>query len=214
MKTSKAFATISYNTDDFLITKLNDLIRSHKIDFWAFINHLAEEDEKKAHKHVLIIPNGQFDTSNLIEYLNEMPKDLTIDENGTCKPLTCIASHKVNSFGDWYYYNLHDAKYLSMKSQSRKYSYDMGDFIVSDNDYFLELIHNIDMTKLFRSQRFFEGLKSGLTVLEMVQQGIVPIQQVSAYMHISSMFYSSNTNRNGHETHTPLDQETEPLKND
>ena len=213
MKTSKAFATISYNTDDFLINKLDDLIRRHIIDFWAFINHQPEDDEKKAHKHLLIIPNGQFDTSMLIEYLNEFPNGMTI-EDGSCKPLTCISSHKVNSFGDFYYYNLHDKKYLSMKGQSRKYSYDMGDFIVSDNDYFLDLIHNIDMTKLFRSQRFFEGLNSGLTMLEMVQQGIVPIQQVSAYMHISSMYHSANTNRNDRVTHTPLDQANEPPKND
>lgn len=206
MKTSKAFATISYNTDDFLIVKLNDLLRDHKIDFWAYINHQPEEDEKKAHKHLLIIPNGQFDTSNLIEYLNEMPKELYIDKNGSCKPLTCIASHKVNSFGDWYYYNLHDSKYLAMKGQSRKHSYEMGDFIVSDTDYFLELIHNIDMTKLFRSQRFFEGLDNGLSILEMVRHGIIPIQQVSAYMNISTLYRSQNLDRNGHETHTPLDK--------
>lgn len=196
MKTSKAFATISYNTDDFLIDKLNDLLRSHKIDFWAYINHLPEEDEKKAHKHLLIIPNGQFDTSQLIDYLNEY-------ENGASKPLTCIASHKVNSFGDWYYYNLHDSKYLSMKGQSRKHTYEMGDFIVSDSDYFLELVHNIDMTKLFRSQRFFEGLDNGLSIIEMVKHGIIPIQQVSAFMNIATMYGSDNLNRNGRQTHTP-----------
>lgn len=196
MKTSKAFATISYNTDDFLIDKLDDLIRSHKIDFWAYINHLPEEDEKKAHKHLLVIPNGQFDTSRLIDYLNEY-------QNGVSKPLTCIAAHKVNSFGDWYYYNLHDRKYLSMKGQSRKHEYEMGDFIVSDSDYFLELVHNIDMTKLFRSQRFFEGLDNGMSIIEMVKHGIIPIQQVSAFMSIATIYNDKNLNRNGRVSHTP-----------
>ena len=44
MKTSKPFSTISYNTADFLSVKLNDLVNRRKIAFWAYVEHLPEED--------------------------------------------------------------------------------------------------------------------------------------------------------------------------
>ena len=72
MITRSNISTISYNTDDFLIFKLNDMIKNHCIEFWAFINHIPEEDERKAHKHLFIIPSGTVDTFALSDILEEI----------------------------------------------------------------------------------------------------------------------------------------------
>ena len=66
MKTSKPFSTISYNSADFLTVKLNDLVNRRKLAFWAYVEHLPEEDEKKAHKHLYIVPNGQINTDEVL----------------------------------------------------------------------------------------------------------------------------------------------------
>ena len=89
MKTSKPFSTISYNTADFLSVKLNDLVNRRKIAFWAYVEHLPEEDEKKAHKHLYIVPNGQINTDEvLLDILVDDrfmldKKDLTLQFRGS-----------------------------------------------------------------------------------------------------------------------------------
>ena len=47
MKTKREISTISYNTVDFLVMTLNQLIKDHVISYWMFISHLPDEDEKK-----------------------------------------------------------------------------------------------------------------------------------------------------------------------
>ena len=71
MRTSRPFSTISYNSTDHLIAKLDDLVKRRKIDFYAFIEHLPEEDQEKRHKHLLIVPNGYIQTDDLKPYIDE-----------------------------------------------------------------------------------------------------------------------------------------------
>ena len=71
MKTSKPFSTISYNSPEFLIVKLNDLVERRVIAFFAFVKHFKEADEKKDHIHLIIFPNGQYQTDALKDYLAE-----------------------------------------------------------------------------------------------------------------------------------------------
>ena len=51
MNTRSPIATISYNTNSFLIKELNFMIADKIIEFWAFVEHVPEDDEKKIHKH-------------------------------------------------------------------------------------------------------------------------------------------------------------------
>lgn len=190
MKTSKPFATISYNTDIFLEVKLDDLVRRHKIDFWAFFDHLPEEDEQKAHKHLYIVPNGQIQTDELQDYLIE-----TDPNNGL--PLGCIR-FKSSKWFDWYLYGLHDVRYLAMKGQSRKYHYKPEEIHCSDNDYLTEEIHSMDYSKLARFENLVDGAKQGKDFSELILSGMVPVQQVYAYEHFYDIL-----NRNGKITHTP-----------
>lgn len=174
MKTSKPFSTISYNTKDFLVVKLNDLIRRRKIDFYAFINHLAEEDEKKPHKHLYIVPNGQINTDEITDYLVEL------DISNPTQPLGCIRP-KPSKFGDWYLYCSHDFDYLTSKGQQRKYAYTREEFVVSDSDYFNEEIHQIDLSHLSRIKNIRSAVISEIPFEQLVVNGQIPIQQITAY---------------------------------
>lgn len=197
MRTSKPFSTISYNTPEFLREKLNDLVQRRVIAFFAFIKHFKEEDEKKDHIHLIIFPNGLYQTDALHDYLLE--PDLT---DLTKKPLSIMPC--VNSkFADWFLYVSHDSAYLASKGQTRKYHYLEKDFITSDDDYFHELIRTIDRTKYAKTQDFVNQVKSGVPFIEMVIKGQIPASQFNQWHAMYKYLVECSTFRNDRETHTP-----------
>lgn len=172
MRTIKSISTVSYNSDSFLAEKLNELIAEKKIEFWAFINHLPEEDEKKAHKHVYIIPACLLDTFAIQERLREY--DVSKPDE---PPLGCI-SFVSSKFVDWYFYALHDKDYLISKNQTRVFHYDSSEIFCSDSDRLSELIHMSDTTFFKKFAKFRESVDSGLSFNELLRNGFVPIQQI------------------------------------
>lgn len=202
MKTSKPFSTISYNSAEFLQVKLDDLINRRKIAFYCFLDHLPEEDEKKSHKHLFIVPNGQINTDEVLQYL------LEIDISNPSKPLGCIPPHS-SKFGDWYLYTLHDKDYLASKGQTRKYAYTREEMVVSDTDYLLEEIHQIDFSKYTRTKALREAVQKGMAFDELVATGQIPIQQVYAHSYAFSVIrdYENRTFRNQRQSHQ-VDMET------
>lgn len=204
MKTSKPFSTISYNTADFLDAKLLDLVKRRKIDFYAFVHHLPEVDEKKEHKHLYIVPNGKVDTDEVVDYLLEH------DANNPTMPLGCIRP-KSSKFGDWYLYGLHDPDYLASKGQVRQYVYAREEFHVSDEDYFNEEIHQIDMSHLSRTKTLRQAVEDHVPFEQMVVLGQIPIQQINAYKTAYDTirhFQNVTLHRNGRVTHQ-LEESTE-----
>lgn len=197
MKTTLPISTISYNTEPYLKLKLEELTKAHVISFWAYIWHKPEEDERKPHFHVYVEPARSVFTDTFIEEFIE-PCD---DE----KPLRCLPCHKAK-FDDWYMYGLHDETYLSRKGQSRQYHYKHKDFISSDEDYFLELVKNIDLLKQTPFETIRDAVGNGLTFDEFVSQGSVPIQQ---FYNFEKAFKSVQKGlfRNGHDNHEDPDQE-------
>ena len=200
MITRSNISTISYNTDDFLIFKLNDMIKNHCIEFWAFINHIPEEDERKAHKHLFIIPSGTVDTFALSDILEEI--DFT---KPTMPPLGTIF-WKHSKFVDWYQYSLHDIDYLASKGESRKYHYDKSEFIVSDSDYFNELIHSCDFSQYMKHKKLREAVQSDVSFRDLFANGFIPVQQIGQYnlaynlLKYGDMYYDK-TDRNGRSGH-------------
>ena len=197
MKTSKPFSTISYNTEPFLIERLKDLENRRIINFWAFVYHLPEEDEKKPHKHLYIVPNGQLSTDKFIDYLLE--PDLTCG-----KPLKCLPCQS-SKFGDWYLYALHDEAYLLSKMQTRQYHYSDDDIRVSDDDAFVEFKHMIDFSKLGNKKtvEVYKRLKSGDTLDSLISIGLIPIQQLHNYKWLENTACSV-VFRDSRVTHSPL----------
>ena len=184
-------------------TKLNDLVNRRKIAFYAFIEHLPEEDERKKHKHVLIIPNGQINTDQVYDFL------LEIDPANPDKPLGCTP-FRSSKFSDWYLYSIHDRDYLASKGQSRKYFYKNEDFIVSDSDFFIEEIHSIDLSSLSKMKNLRNAVSSGVSFEQMVINGQIPIQQVYAYQRAYDLIqnYQTRTFRNNKTSHQAVDPET------
>lgn len=203
MKTSKPFSTISYNTSEFLRIKLDGLVNRRKIAFYGFIEHLPEEDEKKAHKHLYIVPNGQLNTDEILDFL------LELDPKNPDKPLGCIPCHS-SKFADWYLYSVHDKDYLASKGQSRKYSYSKEELIVSDSDFLNEEIHRMDLSKLSKVKALRNAAESGIPFEQMLITGQIPVQQVYAYKQTYDMIlsYLDRTQRNGRGTHQIVDPET------
>lgn len=197
LKTSKPFSTISYNTEPFLTERLKDLENRRIINFWAFIEHIPEQDEKKAHKHVYVVPNGQLCTDKFIDFLLE--PDLTSD-----KPLKCLLCQS-SKFADWYLYALHDTAYLLSKMQDREYHYTDADLHVSDEDTFVELKHQIDYSKLGNKKTVdvYNRLKSGDSLDDLIAIGVIPVQQLNNYKWLESIARDT-VFRSTRSTHTPL----------
>lgn len=179
MKTTKPFATISYNTDEFLKSKLDELFNKGIIEFYSFVYHYAEGEvengvkETKDHIHLFIVPAELIDTIQLktefIEY----------DYNND-KPL-CIINCVRSKFYDWFMYGLHDEKYLASKGQVRKYHYNLENFTNSDDDYLGQMLAMSDNNKINGTARFLELIKTGETFESLVARGFVPIQLINQY---------------------------------
>ena len=205
MRTSKPFSTISYNSEKFLKVKLDELIKNRVLDFWVFIDHAAEEDEKKSHKHLYMIPNGILQTDVLKEFLAEP------DPNDPEHPLNCTIFSS-SKFDDWYMYGMHDKAYLSSKGQSRKYHYVKDQFVSSSDEHFSELVRCVDRSKYIGLERVVDAVENGVPFFEMVRLGQVPIQLINQYQYAYEMLMKASVNRAGRETHTPKHTEEEEAK--
>ena len=197
MKTSKAFSTISYNSEDFLKIKLDDLVVRRFIAFYAFVYHYKEEDEKKDHRHLFIIPNGQINTDQIGDILQELDP-LHID-----KPLACMPFCS-SKWSDWFLYSSHDTAYLASKGQSRKYHYAEHDFVTSNEDYLHELVTTIDRTKYAKTKEFIEKINNGESFFDMLQSGQIPAVQFNQWRNMYDYVKNETLYRNNRETHSPL----------
>lgn len=193
MKTSKTFSTISWNSREFLLSNLTDLIDKRKINFYCAIFHQPEEDEKKAHWHIFIEPNGLIDTDSFRDIFSEID---TTDNKGVIMPLPCRKSHWV----DWYLYSLHNPAYLASKGQIRSIIYSDENLIYSDETYFRQLKDEIDFSRLTRGARVVTALQNEMTALDAVQSGIISLQEVSNYVRLGE-YMSRGVGRNGRSTH-------------
>lgn len=209
MKTSKPFSTISYNTIDFLSGKLNDLVQRRIISFYCFIKHYKEDDESKDHIHLIVFPNGQYQTDQLQDYLQE--PDFT---DLTKKPLGIMPCQS-SKWDDWYLYTIHDSAYLASKNQTRKHHYLEQDFKTSDTDYMHELVRTIDYSKYAKTQEFVQQVLNGKSLLELLKNGSIPAPQFNAWKSMYEFLKFGETYRDNRETHSPIiDPETGEIKND
>lgn len=197
MKTRLPITTISYNTQPFLITKLEELRKAKVITCWFFVEHLAEVDEKKDHIHLYIRPAKDIQTDDLLDEF------LELDMEHPDKPLKCLSFRVCRSFGDWYLYVKHDPLYLAKKGQKRAYQYDRDAFVCCDEDELDYAISEIDMTEYSAMGRIIQGIRDGLTFQEFLNQGNVPIQQFIQWQRAWDTIAGNTFTRNGRETHTP-----------
>lgn len=126
MATQKPISTISYNSEAFLVEKLQNLYDAHIIQAWQFITHKGEDGDKD-HIHLRIEPNKRVDPMELTEIFKEF-------EKGNDKPLG-VRPWRLSKEEDWFLYAVHDSDYLSLKygggDRGEKLPYDWQDINTS-----------------------------------------------------------------------------------
>ena len=201
MKTSKPFSTISYNSPEFLIVKLNDLVERRVIAFFAFVKHFKEADEKRDHIHMIVFPNGQYQTDALKDYLAEH------DFSDLSKKPLGIMPCQASKWADWFLYCSHDSAYLASKGQTRQFHYLEEDFVSSDEDYLHELIRTIDRTKYAKTQDFVNQVQAGVPLSDMLTKGQIPAPQFNQWRAMYEYLKYGDTYRSDRVTHTPIDED-------
>ncbi len=193
---SRPISYISWNTDEFLKNKLDELIDRNKIVFYMFMNHKREDDESKDHKHLFVIPNGVIDTDEFRDLFTEY------DPTKPDKPIR-MSPYKPSKFLDAYLYFLHDKKYLASIGQSRKYHYEPEQFVTSSFDYMHDLYLTSDRSKLNGSKvsLISDAIENGKSFTDLVESGFVPVQQISQYWQVWELLNQKKTHRNGKEGH-------------
>ena len=195
MQTGKLISTISYNTAEFLKGKLNDLVRQGIIEYAHWVHHRPEEDEKKAHAHVVLKPNRRLDTSAL---RNEFVEPVAGEEKP--RGVLPFQSSKMN---DWLLYAVHDVAYLLRKNQNRKERYSRSDLLTTDADLLDEDWRAAHEGEDSRVKQVIELAQRGVSWVELLKTGLIPINQLFQYREVFMQFYTPETDRNGREGHEP-----------
>jgi hypothetical protein len=204
VRTTKPISTISFNSANYLRSRLNELVKAKKLSFWAFITHKPEDDEggKKEHHHVYAEPAKMLQTDDLREYLKEF------DPARPDKPKGCL-KWTSSKFDSWYLYALHDKRYLASKGESRKFHYLHDDIQASDDDDLLMMSRQIDLVSLSPYADMQDAIEHGLTFAQYFKRGTVPLPQIKAFQTAWEMLASTSTDRNGRKGHAmSIDEET------
>lgn len=176
MNTALPISTISFNTTGFLEEKLESLVKSGKLEFWAYVHHYPEHENDdgngKEHNHLYVKPAIRMQTEGLRFTLQEH------DPKCPTKPLGCLPFMTTKHFGDWYLYALHDAKYLKFKGQTREYHYKPDDVKTSDRDALNWYVRQIDLQEVAPLQSMVDAIGMGMKFNEYFMLGKIPIQQL------------------------------------
>lgn len=111
--TAKPISTISFNTREFLLRKLDSFYSSGIFDDYRVIFHTGEPDHftgevAKDHAHVWISPNRRLDTVDLRLSFNEVD----FAHPDIVEPLGCLP-FRPSKQDHWLLYSLHDPIYLA-----------------------------------------------------------------------------------------------------
>lgn len=164
--TNKPISTISYNTEAFLVERLEKWRSEHKIQTYMYICHVGEDGDKN-HIHLRIEPNCKLDPMNLSADLEEIdPKHE--------KPLGC-RPWRPSVEEDWFLYVIHDKEYLKLKygggDKGEKIPYDWHKIVVPDN-YDLEVAIVRAYSHLeHTTAKLAERLAKGENALQLISEG-------------------------------------------
>lgn len=176
MRTSKPISTISYNSPEFLQSKIEYWKAQGIIEFAMWIRHDPEEDEKKAHYHVYLKP------AKLIQTMDLELDSCEIDPQNPDKPFKMV-SFRVSKEDDWLLYSIHDPNYLAEKGLTREFCYGFEDVNSTCSDTLTEIISHISDNRKGRLEyRLLECINMGMTWTQIVQSGLIPIRQMSGAM--------------------------------
>lgn len=185
MATQKPISTISYNSEAFLVEKLQNLYDAHIIQAWQFITHKGEDGDKD-HIHLRIEPNKRIDPMELTEMFKEY-------EKGKDKPLG-VRPWRQSKEEDWFLYAVHDSDYLSLKygggERGEKLPYDWKDINTSP-DYDLETSWiRAKAAQKHSTVNIASQIQNGQNPVDLVFQGENPYTVMNILRLISGTDYS------------------------
>lgn len=183
--TQKPISTISYNSESFLIEKLQILYDAHIIQAWQYIVHKGEDGDKD-HIHVRIEPNKRIDAMDLTEKFKEF-------EKGKDKPLG-VRPWRNSKEEDWYLYSVHDSDYLSLKygggDRGEKLPYDWKD-IKTSPDYDLETAWiRAKAAQKHSTVNIATSIQNGQKPVDLLMQGENPYTLLNVMRLLSGDDYS------------------------
>lgn len=181
MNTMKPLSTISYNTESFLVKKLNELVKARVISCWFYIVHQPEEDEKKQHIHLYMEPNKKVNTMDLSDEFIQRVKGEKLPRK--------VIDMRPSKFDDWFLYALHDPDYLASKMLVKKYRYQIEEMVTSDPDLLqirsFEVFHE---SKVFQDNRFLNFLRNGGSVTDLCRSGFISPSRAFQYLSFSRLY--------------------------
>lgn len=212
MRTSKAISSVSYNSPEFLKSKLDGLVNNHIIEFWAFICHKGEptesEDLLKDHIHLYMMPNHKIDTMDLKDYFKE-------DDPKNPKLPLDIKAIKNSKFDEWYLYVLHDEDYLLSKGLVRFYRYSPDMFIASDyNTLEIKSKEEVKTREKSLYNEMEKYQKDGWTFHKYAKATNVHAMQYRAYKEIWNCVYMVRVEEQGYKEIKELEEQAQQIKKD
>ena len=185
--TSSPISTISYNTDEFLKLTLNGMLKDGTLLYWCYIKHKGDEDDKKDHIHLRVIPNGRIDLSEFgKEFIELVP-----DNN----PLRCLLWRN-SEYKNWFLYTVHNPDYLEIHNLIRNQHYTFDDFVSSSSDD-TRILYQEAREWFYNSGEMVEKLvqdklRDGSTLHDIVKSGLIKARDVFKFKQYVSVLQSEN----------------------
>lgn len=168
MKTSRLISSISYNTPEYLEDVLSTLVEQGVIEYWHFICHHAEEDDRKPHIHVCVQPSRRMETRGLSQWFQEAV-------NGDPRNVVGTVLWRPSKIDDWLQYAIHDEAYLASKGEVKKYHYRLEDLRTSCHELLVEQWHGINRSPYRVVQLLLDCAKEGLPVDAVLASGRISL---------------------------------------
>lgn len=151
--TSKPLSSISYNSESFLVERIESLVKAHIVQFGMYIKHVGEDGDKD-HYHIFLMPNKSLDPMDIKEGFAEF------DPSHPDKPLGCL-NFRPSKYEDWLMYAIHDPSYL------RCHGGDDGKLEYHDSD--VHMVGDENLSALFIRARASVA-KSGANIAKRLYQ--------------------------------------------
>lgn len=173
--TKLPISTISFNTSAFLLNELQSLVKGDKIQSFMFVEHEPEEDTKKEHIHLVVVPASVVNPVAFRKLFFEPSFDGK-------KDLGCLP-FKTSKLGDWLLYSVHYEPYLLSKGLVRQHSYKLEDVVTNEPFEYVEQVFNEARETLVnnRINSFLSMAVDGASFGELLAQGLVPPNHVVFY---------------------------------
>lgn len=219
-KTSKYISSISYNSKKFLLDKLDALIYTREISYYEFIQHYPDEDDKKKHFHLFIMPNHSLDLALFKDYFNEYTFNFkkikcikkillptyflfgrqSYKNKPKFKPLGCMPFRVTHKYGDWYWYVIHNTDYLRAKELVRNLHYSDSDIYSYNLDFHNTLVLEnkledfCTMGDVQLIKYCLNCIKNNISFAKMLKTGYIPLNKVNQFKTFyNSVYTNSNT---------------------